>query len=130
LITAAIIAGMAGGEGSNGGGETELVRTLGSKYSAEILGATGEARSAQELSDRLGVPIATCYRRIEELTDTGLLRLEDSVLSEDHRRVDVYRRDVEQVTVTFGEDDYGVEVERRTRVKNKIDDAWRTLTKS
>jgi DNA-binding Lrp family transcriptional regulator len=119
---------MAGGEGQDE--DTDLVRTLGSKYSAEILGATGEARSAQELSDRLGVPIATCYRRIEELTDTGLLRLEDSVLSDDHRRVDVYRRDVEQVTVSFGEDAYDVEVERRTQVKNKIDDAWRTLTKS
>lgn len=111
-------------------GDAELVRTLGSKYSAEILGATAEPRSAQELSEMLDVPIATCYRRIEDLTEVGLLRLEDSVLSEDHRRVDVYRRGVEEVTVVFGEDDYEVEVEERTRVKNKIDDAWRTLTES
>jgi len=118
---------MAAGEGTD---DAELVRTLGSKYSAEILGATDDARSAQELSDRLDVPIATCYRRIEELTDAGLLRLEDSVLSEDHRRVDVYRRDVKEVRVVFGDDDYRVDLERRTQVKNKIDDAWQTLTNS
>jgi DNA-binding Lrp family transcriptional regulator len=121
---------MAAGQESNDAGNAELVRTLGSKYSAEILGATDEARSAQELSDRLGIPIATCYRRIEELTDAGLLRLEDSVLSSDHRRVDVYRRDVEEVRVVFDDSGYGVELERRTQVKNKIDDAWQTLTSS
>jgi hypothetical protein len=110
--------------------DVELVRTLGSKYSAEILGATGEPTSAQELSDRLDVPIATCYRRIEELNGAELLELEDSVLSDERRRVDVYRRGVESVTVSFGEDGFGVTVERRTRVKNKLDDAWRTLSDS
>jgi len=121
---------MAAGEGHDDAGDAELVRTLGSKYSAEILGAADEPRSAQELSDRLDVPIATCYRRIEELTEAGLLRLENSVLSPDHRRVDVYRRDVEEVRVVFGDDGYEVNLERRTRVKNKIDDAWQTLTNS
>mgnify|MGYP002763529041 CR=1 FL=1 len=108
----------------------DLVRTLGNKYSVEILGATGEPRSAQELSNLLDVPIATCYRRIEELTDVGLLELEDSVLSDDHRRVDVYRRGVDELTVVFGDEDFEVDVKERTRVKNKIDDAWRTLTES
>lgn len=110
--------------------DADLVRTLGSKYSVEILGATSEPRSAQELSERLDVPIATCYRRIEELTEAGLLELEDSVLSDDHRRVDVYRRGVDELTVVFGDGEFDVDVEERTRVKNKIDDAWRTLTKS
>jgi predicted transcriptional regulator len=122
--------------GAKGSGEgedardAELVRTLGSKYSVEILGATKEPRSAQELSEHLDVPIATCYRRIEELSEAGLLELEDSVLSDDHRRVDVYRRGVDELTVVFGDGEFEVDAEERTRVKNKIDDAWRTLTNS
>lgn len=108
--------------------DTELVRTLGSKYSAEILGATNEPRSAQELSERLDIPIATCYRRIEDLTDAGLLALEDSVLSDERRRVDVYRRQVNQLTVSFGDANYSVVLDRRSRIKNKLDDAWRTLS--
>lgn len=117
---------MSSGEGT-GTGDAELIRVLGNKYSVEILGATNESRSAQELSDRLDVPIATCYRRIEELTDAGLLSLEDSVLSDDRRRVDVYRRSVDEVTVAFGEEGFGVEAEERTQVKNKIEDVWRRV---
>ena len=118
---------MGTGDGA-GDDDAELVRTLGSKYSAEILGATTEARSAQELSDRLDIPIATCYRRIEELTESSLLRLEDSVLSDERRRVDVYEREVEEVTVSFGEGTFSVAVEERSQVKNKLDDAWRALS--
>lgn len=118
---------MASGEGVEAD-DAELVRTLGSKYSAEILGATNEPRSAQELSERLDVPIATCYRRIEDLTDAGLLSLEDSVLSDERRRVDVYRREINELTVSFGEAGYSVVVEERSEVKNKLDDAWRALS--
>ena len=121
---------MAAGEGADEADDTTVVRTIGGKYSAEILGATGEARSAQELSDLLDIPIATCYRRIEELSDSGLLQFEDSVLSAERRRVDVYRRDVDEVAVVFGDEGFDVEAERRTEIKNKIDDAWRTLTES
>jgi DNA-binding Lrp family transcriptional regulator len=114
--------------GDAGAADVELVRTLGNKYSAEILGATHESQSAQELSETLDIPIATCYRRIEELTESGLLSLEDSVLSDERRRVDVYRRDVEAVNVDFDEAGFSVEVEERSQVKNKLDDAWRALS--
>ncbi|PSP85913.1 ArsR family transcriptional regulator [Halobacteriales archaeon QS_1_68_17] len=106
----------------------EVLRTLGNKYSAEILDATDEPMSAQSLSEELGIPIATCYRRIDELTEHDLLELHDNVLSDDRRRIKVYRRNVEKVDVDFsGELD--VSIEERSRVRNKLDEAWRTLSK-
>ncbi|WP_159903437.1 ArsR/SmtB family transcription factor [Salinirussus salinus] len=105
----------------------DVLRTLGNKYSAEILEATGEPRSAQELSDELDIPIATCYRRIDELTEHGLLELHDNVLSEDRRRIKVYRRNVEGVRVAFG-DELAIDVEERSTVTNKLDEAWRSLS--
>lgn len=106
----------------------ELLRTLGDKYNAEILGATHDAQSAQELSDELDIPIATCYRRINDLTDAEFLELEDSVLTDDRRRVDVYRRGVESFRVEFGDGEVSVVLEERSSVKTKLDDAWRTLS--
>jgi len=50
----------------------DILQTLGNKYSAEILDATDEPQSAQELSDELGIPIATCYRRIDGLLSRGI----------------------------------------------------------
>jgi predicted ArsR family transcriptional regulator len=105
----------------------ELLQTLGNKYSAEILDATEEPRSAQELSDELEIPIATCYRRIDELTEHDLLELHDNILSDDRRRIKVYRRNVDAIQVEFDEE-MSVDVEERSEVTNKLDEAWRTLS--
>ncbi len=107
----------------------ELLGTLGNKYSAEILEATDEPRSAQELSDELGIPIATCYRRIDELTEHDLLELHDNILSDDRRRIKVYRRNVDAVRIDFDET-LMIDVDERTEVTNKLDEAWRTLSES
>jgi hypothetical protein len=108
----------------------ELIRTLGDKYNAEILSVTGEPRSAKELDEEFGVPIATGYRRIEELTEVGLLAFEERVLTEERRRRDTYRRQVDSITVEFGEDDLAVTVTEHSPVENKLDDMWRTLSDS
>jgi len=105
----------------------DLLQTLGNKYSAEILDATDEPRSAQELSDELDIPIATCYRRIDELTEHDLLELHDNILSDDRRRIKVYRRNVDAVRVEFDEA-LTVDIEERSEVTNTLDEAWRTLS--
>ena len=107
----------------------ELLQALGNKYSADILEATDEPRSAQELSDELGIPIATCYRRIDELTEHNLLELHDNILSDDRRRIKVYRRNVDAVRAQFDET-LTVDIDERTEVTNKLDEAWRTLSES
>lgn len=110
-------------------GSDEIIEVLGNKYNAEILSAASEPKSAQELSDELNVPIATCYRRINELTDADLLELHDRPLSDEHRRIKVYRRKVEAVNLTF-DDGLDVELEERSAVKNKLDEVWRTISDS
>jgi DNA-binding transcriptional MocR family regulator len=106
----------------------ELIEVLGNKYNADILAAAGEAKSAQEFSDELDVPIATCYRRIDELEEAELIELHDRPLSEEHRRVNVYRRRVDAVTVDFSEGSVTIDLEERSAVKNQLDDAWRQLS--
>ncbi len=77
----------------------DLLGAVGDAYGAEILCAAESPRSARELSDATGIPIATCYRRIEELVETGLLSQEGRQLSEAGRRTTVYQRTVEEVHV-------------------------------
>ena len=104
------------------------LEALGNEYNPEILSAAARPHSAQEFSEMLDIPIATCYRRIEELTGAGLLTLHDRVLSEEHRRTNVYRREVDEVTVTFDGDGYAISVTERPEVKNKLDDLWRNIS--
>jgi predicted transcriptional regulator len=101
---------------------------LGNEYNPDILRAADEPHSAQEFSEMLDIPIATCYRRIEELTAAGLLELHDRVLSDEHRRTNVYRREVDEIVVRFEREDYAVSVTERPEVKNKLDDVWRKIS--
>jgi predicted transcriptional regulator len=105
----------------------DVLHALGKKYSSDILKATESERSAQELSELLDVPIATCYRRINELDDADLLSLSDRPLSDEHRRISVYRRNVDEVRIDFT-NGLSVSVEERSEVKNKLDDVWQTIS--
>lgn len=106
----------------------EVLNVLGNQYNAEILQATHAPQSAQDLSDKLDVPIATCYRRIEELTEIDLLELYDRPLSDEHRRINVYRRNVDEICVQFDGEECVVGIGERSEIKNKLDDVWRTLS--
>lgn len=105
----------------------EIIEVLGNKYNPEILDAASEPKSAQELSDELDVPIATCYRRINELTEVDLLELHDQPLSEEHRRIKVYRRCVDEVTIDFREG-LDIDLQQRSGVKNSLDEVWRRMS--
>jgi predicted ArsR family transcriptional regulator len=93
---------------------------LKNKYSFEILCATRRPVSAKELSDEVGVPIATCYRRIEELVEAGLLEAEGRQLSEDGRRTNVYRRTVDAVRIDLTGDRPRVSHEERSEARNHL----------
>ncbi|MFB6070205.1 MAG: ArsR/SmtB family transcription factor [Halanaeroarchaeum sp.] len=104
-----------------------VLRVLGNKYNAEILRATHTPKSAQELSEELDIPIATSYRRIEELCDHDLLELEGKELSEEGRRTKVYRRQVDEIAVSFGTEAVDLDVKERTEAKNNLVDVWADL---
>ena len=98
----------------------EVLRALGAQYSAAILAAAGSPVSAQELSDRMDVPIATCYRRIEDLVDAGLLRREGRELSDQGRRTNVYRRTVDEVRVDLTEAPVSPTFVNRAEVESQV----------
>lgn len=100
----------------------DALAVLGRKYSIDILSAAESARSAQELSEEVEVPIATCYRRIEELVDAGLMKPEGRQMSEKGRRTTVYRRTVDELSVDFTEDAPGLDAKRRSEAKTRLQD--------
>jgi predicted transcriptional regulator len=99
---------------------TSVLTALGNKYSAEILCAARTPTSVQDLSDELGVPIATCYRRIEELESVGLLQCEGRQLSDEGRRTNVYRRTLDEFAIEFTGDRPVLSTEDRSAAKNQI----------
>lgn len=105
----------------------EVLRVLGNKYNAEILQATNTPKSAQELSEELDIPIATSYRRIEELTENDLLALEGKEVSTEGRQTKVYRRQVDELNVAFKGESVDIDLKERTEAKNQLVDIWSDL---
>lgn len=106
----------------NDANSTTVLSALGNKYSAEILCAAGTPKSAQTLSEDIEIPIATCYRRIEELVDAGLLACEGRRLSEEGRRTNIYRRTLDEIEIDFSGEQPCFSQKRRTEAKNQLQD--------
>lgn len=69
-----------------------------------ILEATGEASlSATELSETCDIPLSTAYRKLDRLTDAGLLD-ENIRVRRSGKHVTEYARGVEEITVAVAAD--------------------------
>lgn len=70
----------------------ETSSLLTEEYSIKVLVALmGLPKSVNELSEKLGIPIAACYRRIRSLEKAGLLYCVDRGLTQKGKRVCLYK---------------------------------------
>jgi predicted transcriptional regulator len=80
----------------------ETSRLLTEEYTAKILLATmGKPKSAFDLSEKLNIPIAACYRKIRVLEDAGLLICDERKLTQAGKRMSVYRSRVLNAQIIF-----------------------------
>jgi predicted transcriptional regulator len=80
----------------------ETSQLLTEEYSAKILLATmGKPKSAFELSEKLGVPIAACYRKIKILEDSGLIFCVERRLTQAGKRISLYKSNVKNAHIVF-----------------------------
>jgi len=77
-------------------------RLLTDEYAVKILAATVRSpRSAQQISEQFGIPIAACYRRIKELESVGMITCTDRRLSQQGKRVCYYMSRVKNASLQF-----------------------------
>ncbi len=80
----------------------ELIRAITDEYGIKILLACyDEPKSAQELSDRWGIPIAACYRRIHMMEYLGILKCVSEVTGRRGRIVRLYRSALRELEFQF-----------------------------
>lgn len=99
-----------------------LLEALGGKYAARILAAAEHPMSAQEISQAVDVPIATCYRRIEELEEADLLACEGGKTSDRGRHTNVYRRTIDGVELDLAQDWPHLEIDGRDEPPDPLRD--------
>lgn len=100
-----------GSEGANHIEAEAALDALNDPDCRTLLEATTEvALTARELIERCGIPRSTTYRKVEQLTEAGLLE-EEVRISPDGKHASEYRRAFEDIVVSISPSE-GVEVGR------------------
>ena len=82
----------------------DFANILGDKYSAIILTATNKQSSgALEISQKYGIPIAACYRRINQLEKIGLILKDERILTLEGKRMWRYTSNIHTISISFSE---------------------------
>ena len=94
----------------------------------EIIRTLEEPMTAREIATRRELPRSTTYRKLDLLTEAGLV-VEETTLEPGEGHVSQFRLAVEEVTVTFDEDrEFDVNVVERERdPEDRLAELWQTV---
>jgi len=102
-----------------------ILTALSDEYSRQILTATVlEPLSALELSKKYEIPITTVYRRIEELTVTGLLAAVKSGRTTDGKWYDLYKSLLLRIDVRFDGENVMIDATVNNHMSEKFTRLW------
>jgi len=82
--------------------ELNMAQLLMDQYNLKILSSTTrKALSVRDMAFMYFIPLASCYRKVKELEELGLLKCEGKHLSRDGKRYKVYKCQVSEFNVSY-----------------------------
>lgn len=100
----------------------DVIRFLDDDCARQILiETTSEPMSANELSERCDVSPPTIYRRLEDLSEHGLVS-EQTRLAADGHHYSVYVATLDRVEITVTDDGLDVDITARERMADRFTD--------
>lgn len=104
----------------------DVFALLDDEYARRILKVTNSTpMSARQLAEELDASRSTIYRRIEQLEALDLLSKSTEVDTDGHHR-SLYQARLNRITVEL-EDDFRVQVDRRSHPADQFTDMWEDL---
>ncbi|MBI0583856.1 MAG: winged helix-turn-helix transcriptional regulator [Methanomassiliicoccus sp.] len=114
--------------GDDGGVGIDVLRVsqlLTDEYSIKILVATvRQPKSAQDIANKFGIPIAATYRRIKDLEAAGLIVCQERRLSQQGKRVSYYLSMLKNAYVFFEDGSLRVKFQLKTGGADRFGDDW------
>lgn len=84
-------------------------------------------KSAQDISEQFGIPIAACYRRIRDLEKFGLIHCTERKLSQQGKRVAYYVSMVKTAHIYYEEGKLKVKLEMKDGSYSSRNDGWHNI---
>jgi predicted transcriptional regulator len=106
-----------------------LLTAFADKWSNRMLiCAVEESRTVEEISEKHGIPLSTCYRRVRELVDAGLIIVERIVITKTGKRYALYRSSFRSFEVSVDKEGVEVRGEVNQEVAEKVKSRWLSIT--
>ncbi len=122
---------MASGSVERRDNPVSIVEALGDEYSLSILNLlTNEDCSAKEASDKLDIPIATVYRRMDDLLNANLIKEKERELTSEGKRVNKYTSDITEIKLNLSGETPGIELTLQSGPEKAIDSEWKDIKRS
>ncbi|MCI4344786.1 MAG: helix-turn-helix domain-containing protein [Thermoplasmata archaeon] len=107
-----------------------ILDALGDPVARQIILMLNDApRSAQELLVANHVPQSTLYRRLHELEELGVVAVQRTVITEEGKRVDLYRSLLEEFKVELRSSRLEVTVKYRDLQSERVRELWGAVRK-
>ena len=104
--------------------DDEILSVLADEYSRKILSIlTKNELNAQEISNQLGIPTSTTYRKIENLENLGLVKKTKVIRTLEGLDESYYKSLVSGIDVKFKEGEISCKIERFS-MDEKIQRLW------
>jgi len=102
-----------------------ILSALGDEFSRKILtSAVAVGRTVEEISTEQNICLSTCYDKIGQLVDDGMMVLERKVVTRTGKRFGVYRTSFSDATIKFRSGEIEVETKPNAAVLGTLHDAW------
>ncbi|HEY6585645.1 MAG TPA: helix-turn-helix domain-containing protein [Candidatus Methanoperedens sp.] len=108
-------------------GDEMFFELLANKYSQTILSLTSKKEcSASQLSQELDIPLATVYRKLKLMENTGLVKHVKSIINLSGNEEKYYRCAIREATVHIHDGIFSVDFKREDH-SDKIIRLWKRL---
>jgi len=98
-----------------------ILAALADGFSEKIMtSAVEEAKTVEEISSRQDIPLSTCYRRIQQLVDAGIILVDRIVITGSGKRYATYRSCFKSFRITVDSHEVTVEAELNEDVVEKV----------
>jgi len=102
-----------------------MIGILSDKYSRSILfSTTSGPKSVEEVSRETKIPISTCYRRIHDMREQGVLVIDRIVLTDDGRKFEMYKSAIKDARINIENGKMSVEAEPNVDASGRLYRTW------
>ncbi len=104
-----------------------VLGALGDEFSRKILlSSISSGKTVEEISADQNLPLSTCYRRVRQFVDDGLMVLERIVITQTGKRYAVYRTAFSGVTIKLDSGEVSIDTTPNADVRDKLLTKWLT----